>query len=93
MGRPYGVGNAAEVRGLLEASGKVRAVFRGHSHRCDYQEIAGIHYVTLVAMVEGSGAVNSGYATVDLDDAGSIRVKGFWKQRSYARAGQGQTEG
>ena len=83
VGSPYGVRNAPEVRGVLEGSGKVRAVFQGHSHKNDYHEIAGIHYVTQVAMVEGSGAESSGYATVDIDEAGSIQVHGFRKQRDY----------
>jgi alkaline phosphatase len=84
VGRPYGVGNAPEIRGLLEGSGKVRAVFQGHSHKNDHREIAGVHYVTLVAMIEGSGAESNGYATVDLDEDGSIRVHGFRKQQTYS---------
>ncbi|WP_165247468.1 metallophosphoesterase family protein [Paludisphaera soli] len=83
---PHTVKNAAEVRAVLESSGRVRAVFQGHSHKNDYREIAGVHYVTLVAMVEGSGAESSGYALVDADDAGSIRVRGFRKQQAYAWA-------
>ena len=84
VGSPYGVKNAPEVRGLLESSGKVRAVFQGHSHKNDYHEIAGIHYVTLVAMVEGSGAENSGYASVDLGGDETIRVHGFRRQADYS---------
>ncbi|AMV36057.1 3',5'-cyclic adenosine monophosphate phosphodiesterase CpdA [Planctomyces sp. SH-PL62] len=82
VGSPYGVKNAAEVRAALEASGAVRAVFQGHSHKNDYREIRGVHYVTLVAMIEGSGAENNGYSLVDLD-AGAIRVRGFRRQRAY----------
>jgi len=84
VGSPYGVRNAPEVRGVLEGSGKVLAVFQGHSHKNDYREVAGIHYVTLVAMVEGSGAENSGYSTVDLGADGSIRVDGLRRQRDYS---------
>jgi predicted phosphodiesterase len=83
VGRPHGVRNAPAVRKVLEGSGKVRAVFQGHSHRNDYRDISGIHYATLVAMVEGSGAENNGYATVDLDRSGSIRVHGFRQQKDY----------
>jgi alkaline phosphatase len=86
VGRPYGVGNATEVRRLLEGSGQVHAVFQGHSHKNDHLEIAGIHYVTLVAMIEGSGLENNGCATVDLDADGSIQVHGFRKQRTYTWA-------
>ena len=34
-------------------------------------------------MVEGSGAENNGYATVDLAGPGSIRVHGFRQQKDY----------
>ena len=47
----YDVKNAAEVRKLLEKSGKMLAVFQGHSHKNDYKDMGGIHYCTLVAMV------------------------------------------
>lgn len=79
----YGVKNAADVRKLLESSGKVLAVFQGHSHRNEHKEIAGIHYCTLVAMVEGSGAENSGYSMMNIASDGSIQITGFRKQLSY----------
>jgi 3',5'-cyclic AMP phosphodiesterase CpdA len=79
----YGVRNAAEVRRVLEESGRVRAVLQGHSHRNDYREIAGIHYVTLVAMVEGTGAENSGYSVMEVRPEGTIRLRGFRKQADY----------
>jgi predicted phosphodiesterase len=83
----HGVKNAAEVRRVLEASGRVRAVFQGHSHQNDYREINGIHYTTLVAMVEGSGAGNNGYAVLSLEPEGTLRLTGFRKQASYERTG------
>lgn len=79
----YGVKNAAAIRALLEASGHVRAVFQGHSHQNDYRDIAGIHYCTLVAMVEGSGADNNAYSTLNLHDDGTLRIEGFRKQKPY----------
>jgi len=78
--KAHAVQNAAEVRSRLEKSGKVLAVFQGHSHKNDYQQIAGIHYTTLVAMVEGSGAENNGYTMLDVLADGSLRLKGFRKQ-------------
>jgi alkaline phosphatase len=84
----HGVRNAAAVRTVLEGSGKVLAVFQGHSHRNDYREIAGVHYCTLVAMVEGSGAENSGYTTVDVRADGSITVTGFRRQKGYKWVGK-----
>lgn len=79
----YGVKNAPAVRKVLEGSGKVLAVFQGHSHKNDYRDIAGVHYCTLVAMVEGSGADNSGYSIVDVRAEGSITVTGFRRQKGY----------
>lgn len=79
----YGVKNAAQVRKVLEDSGKVLAVFQGHSHKNDHREISGIHYCVLVAMVEGSGAENNGYATMDVFENGLIRIMGFRKQENY----------
>jgi len=79
----FGVKNAGAVRNVLEESGKVLAVFQGHSHQNDYKDIAGIHYCTLVAMVEGSGAENNGFSTLDIHRDGTMRITGFHKQKSY----------
>jgi predicted phosphodiesterase len=79
----YGVKNNADVRKILEASSSVLAVFQGHSHKNDLKDIGGIHYCTLVAMVEGSGADNNGYTLMDIDPDGTIRLKGFRKQKDY----------
>lgn len=86
--KAHAVCNAGAVRALLEQSGKVLAVFQGHSHRNDYQQIAGIHYCTLVAMVEGSGLENSGYSLLDVMPDHSLRVHGFRRQvdRRFARS-------
>ena len=79
----YGVKNAPAVRKILEDSGKVLAVVQGHYHRNDYREIAGIHYGTLAAMVEGSGPENNAYAVLDLLPGDVIRISGFRKQQSH----------
>ena len=79
----HGVNNAPAVRKILERSGRVRAVFQGHSHRNDLKQIAGIPYCTLVAMVEGSGADNNGYSLLEIASDGTLRLDGFRKQRDY----------
>lgn len=79
----HGVKNNAEVRRILEASGNVVAVFQGHSHQNDLKQIGGIHYCTLVAMVEGAGATNNGYSLMDISAKGTIRLTGFRKQKSH----------
>jgi predicted phosphodiesterase len=71
------VKNAAEVRQILEQSGKVLAVFQGHRHDGSYNLIEGIHYYTLKAMVEGPGPANNSYAIVEVLPDMSITVTGY----------------
>lgn len=78
----YAVKNAPAVREILEASGKVLAVFQGHQHINDHREIGRIHYVTLVAMVEGTGPENSAYAVLEIMRDGSMRLAGFRRQKN-----------
>lgn len=77
----HGVRNNAQVRRILESSGNVQAVFQGHSHQNDLKEIGGIHYCTLVAMVEGSGDENNGYSVLTVRANGDLQVDGFRKQK------------
>ena len=79
----YAVRNAAKVRRELERNGQVQVVFQGHSHKNDHREIAGIHYCTLVAMVEGTGTENNGFSLVTRSAQGTISVEGFAKQANY----------
>lgn len=79
----HGVKNCPEVRKVFEESGKVLAVFQGHSHKNDLKEIGGIHYCTLLAMVEGSGAENNGYSVLEIAADGAILLHGFRKQQKY----------
>ncbi len=80
----HGVKNAPAVRKLLEDSGKVEIVFQGHSHKNDHKEISGIHYCTMVAMVEGSGEQNNGYSVMELSPGAPVQIHGFRKQADYA---------
>ena len=80
---PYGIKNAATVRQILEASGKVLGVLQGHYHRGDYRQLGGIHYCTLTAMVEGPGPAGNAYAVMDILPGGAVRIAGFRKQRSH----------
>ena len=60
------VKNAETVRSILEASGKVTAVFQGHHHPGSYNLINGIHYYTLKGMIEGPEPESNSYATVEI---------------------------
>lgn len=83
---PFVVRSAGEVRGILEASGKVKAVFMGHSHKNDLRTIQGIPYATLAAMVEGSGSASSGYSLLTLLPGGTFRLEGFRRHAEHPLA-------
>ncbi|MDX1934451.1 MAG: metallophosphoesterase [Capsulimonadales bacterium] len=76
-GNEEGIHSSATVREILRDSGKVLAAFMGHSHRNEYRQIDGVHYVALAAMVEGSGAENSGYSLLHAFPNGDLRLDGF----------------
>lgn len=76
------VKNAAQVRQILEASGKVLAVFQGHHHSGSYSNIAGIHYYTLKAVVEGQSPENNSYAIAEIHPDSSITITGYRKALS-----------
>lgn len=84
---PVYVKNAAQVRDILKASGRVLAVFQGHHHPGAYNCIDGIHYYTLKAVVEGHGPDNSAYAVVETRRDGSMVVTGYRKATSAELAG------
>ena len=75
--QPYGIRNAAQVREILEQSGQVLAVFQGHNHVNDYKAIKKIHYVTLNAMVTGSGPAQNAYSILDIWNDGTMKIDGF----------------
>jgi hypothetical protein len=76
------VKNAADVRQILQTSGKVLAVFQGHHHAGAYNAIERIHYYTLKALVEGSGPENNAHAVVDVRQNGDIAVTGYRRAES-----------
>jgi len=79
---PYAINQSLEVRKILESSGNVRAVFQGHSHKNELNEIGNVSYCTIAAMVEGSGATNNSYAMLEVFKDGAIHLKGFRKQET-----------
>jgi 3',5'-cyclic AMP phosphodiesterase CpdA len=77
--RQEAVKNAADVRAILEASGKVRAVFQGHLHSGAYSQSAGIHYYTLPGVIEGDGLENGAYAIVEVHPDNALTITGYRK--------------
>ena len=78
-----GIHSHAAVGRILEDSGKVIGVFQGHSHENELQTISGIPYVTLAAMVEGSGPENSGYSVLSVSAEGALLLKGFRRHAGH----------
>lgn len=54
------------------------------STRNEYRQVGGIHFCTLVAVVEGSGPEQNGASLVSLFEDGSIQVAGFLRQQDHA---------
>jgi hypothetical protein len=75
--RQEAVKNAAEVRAILEASGKVLASFQGHWHQGNYSQSAGIHYYTLASVIEGTGPDHNAYAIVQVNPDNTLTVTGY----------------
>lgn len=73
------VKNAADVRQIIEKSGKVLAVFQGHHHEGSYHNMNGIHYYTLKGMIEGHGKESNSYAIVEVHPDLNITVTGYRK--------------
>ncbi len=88
VGSPYAVRSSPAVRRVLEDSGKVLAVFMGHSHKNGYTRIGGIHYAVLAAVVEGSGPANNGYSVLNLFPDGTLKLDGFRRHVEHPLARQ-----
>ncbi len=78
---PCVLGNAAEVRAILE-QGNVKLVLQGHAHEGACSFCRGIPYITLRATVLGQYPEHYAIAVVDVQDNG-IHIQGFVDQPSY----------
>jgi 3',5'-cyclic AMP phosphodiesterase CpdA len=77
------VSNAPEVRAVLASSGRVIAVFQGHTHDSAHAVIDGIHYVTFAGMVDADVPTPPSWAAVTLDPAArTIHIEGAGLQES-----------
>ncbi len=76
------VSNRLEVQAALRDSGRVVAVFQGHSHENRHTITDGIHYVTFAAMVDSDVPTEPSWAAVMLDsEARTVTVDGFGLQQ------------
>ena len=78
----YAVRQSAEARAILSGSGKVKSVFQGHSHKAERKDIDGVPYITLTAMIEGSGKENNAYSVLELSGDGRAVLTGRRRQPS-----------
>lgn len=85
--RRHLVKNAAAVRKVLEASGKVRAVITGHQHDGGQCKVNGIPYYTLRAMVEGPAPASNSYAEGAIWPSGAFTVTG-WRNAQASSIGR-----
>ncbi|MES2464084.1 MAG: metallophosphoesterase [Armatimonadota bacterium] len=85
-GEGYRIASRAAVRAILEKSGKVLAVFQGHSHKNELQTIGGIPYGTLAAIVEGAGPENSGCSVLNVYADRTITLTGFRRHAEHPLA-------
>lgn len=81
---PHNVRNGAAAREILEASGKVVLVMSGHSHQNLHEQVNGIDYVVVRAMVEGSGADNNSFGRLLIYEDHSLRIEGHVRQEDVA---------
>jgi predicted phosphodiesterase len=84
----HSVKNAADIRAILEKSGKVLAVFAGHYHDGGFQQINGISYIALQSSAAYGNDVSyhNQYATVDVRADGKkyqVAVAGNGLQKNY----------
>lgn len=91
----HSIKNAAEVRSILEKSGIVIAAFAGHYHDGGYQQVNGIHYITLQANAAygNDASYHDQFATVDLYKDGKsyqLSVAGNGGQKSYVLSSSAQ---
>ncbi len=75
-GKHYHISNYERAQKIMEQSGTVLAVFQGHVHEERHEEINGIHYCTLLGMVDFEGMENNSFSIVEVSD-GEINIKGF----------------
>jgi alkaline phosphatase len=82
--------NSAEIREILENHGNVTHVFQGHHHPGHYEEINGIHYLTIMGMVDCPEEENR-YASITVT-GDTLYVEGHGAQPDYVLPHEGLLE-
>jgi len=79
----YRVASDAVVRGILEASDRVKLVVQGHDHPGAFRMINGIAYLTLPSLVTSRDRSGGGYSLLRVWADGRFTVQGFGEHRSF----------
>jgi len=69
------IGNRADVRELLERTGRVKAVISAHQHWNRLLTHSGVPYITVTSLVENTrndGVAAAAWSVVDLDESGIV---------------------
>lgn len=78
--------NAAEVRAILEESGKVKCVVQGHFHDGSFRTVNGISYFTSPASVLKPAPANA-FSLVEVYASGGMKITGYHAAKSFTIAG------
>ncbi|MFC4097870.1 metallophosphoesterase family protein [Euzebyella saccharophila] len=78
----YHVNDYLKAQKLFEASGKVLAVFQGHVHAEDHISKNGIHYLTVLGMVDFEGLENNSFSVVEIK-GNKLKLKGYKRSSSH----------
>jgi alkaline phosphatase len=82
------VKNCVQVRRVLEKSGKVQLVFQGHQHSGGYNEISGIKYLTLKALIEEPAGdakgqtINNAFSVLEIAGK-NFKLYGYYHQKNW----------
>ena len=80
----FTITNADDVRGVMEASRRVRAVFQGHDHGGGRTVIRGIPYYTVPSLAGGPDETELSLLLVTAGAAGEMAVRGFGRAAAVA---------
>ena len=71
------IANAAEVRRIIEESGKVKCVVQGHWHEGSFRKIGGVTYYSSPASVFDSVAESEAHSLIEVFPSGGVRITLF----------------
>ena len=71
------IANAAEVRRVIEESGKVKCVVQGHWHEGSFREVGGVAYYSAPASVFDYVGESDAHSLIEVFPSGGVRITLF----------------